>query len=118
MKYKLKLATIIAEDIDESISFYRDILGFEMVERFYNETGGLVLMQSPEGAAVELIDSKSFKTGFWSIGMEVDDFEEAIEDLRAKGCKFIWEPQTLPLGKLAAIEDPNGVQVVVLKMNE
>ena len=118
MKYALKLTTIIAKDIEESISFYRDILGFEMIEKFYNDGGGLVLMQSPDGAAVELIDSKNFETGFWSIGLEVDDFEAAIEDLRAKGCKFIFEPTTLPLGKLAAIEDPNGVRVVVLQMNE
>ena len=37
-------------------------------------------------------------------------------DLRAKGMKFIWEPQELPLGKLAALEDPNGVKIVVLTL--
>ena len=117
MKYKLKLSTIIAKDIDESIAFYKDVLGFEMVEKFYNEGGGLVLMQSPDGAAVELIDSKNFETGFWSIGVEVEDFDAAIEELKAKDCKFIYEPQTLPLGKLAMIEDPNGVKVAVLQLN-
>jgi catechol 2,3-dioxygenase-like lactoylglutathione lyase family enzyme len=35
MKYTLKLSTIIAKDIDESIAFYKDILGFEMVEKYY-----------------------------------------------------------------------------------
>lgn len=118
MEYKLKLTTIIAEDIEKSISFYRDILGFEMVEKYYNDDGGLVLMQSPGGSAVELIDSGNFETGFWSMGIEVDDFEAAIEDLKSKGCRFIWEPKTLPLGKLAAIEDPNGVKVVILQLNE
>ena len=118
MKYTLKMATIIADDIDESISFYEDVLGFEMIEKFYGDDGGLVLMQSPDGAAVELIDSKNFETGFWSIGVEVDDFEAAIDELKDKGCKFVYEPATLPLGKLAMIEDPNGVKVAVLKMNE
>ena len=116
MKYSLKLSTIIAKDIEESIAFYRDVLGFEMIEKFYQDEGGLVLMQSPDGAAVELIDSKAFETGFWSIGVEVDDFESAIEELRAKGCKFVYEPATLPLGKLAMIEDPNGVKVAILQM--
>ena len=118
MKYSLKLSTVIAKDIEESIAFYRDILGFEMVEKFYHDEGGLVLMQSPDGAAVELIDSKNFETGFWSIGVEVDDFDTAIEELKAKGCKFIYEPNTLPLGKLAMIEDPNGVKVAVLQLNK
>ena len=116
MKYSLKLSTIIAKDIEESVAFYRDVLGFEMIEKFYQDEGGLVLMQSPDGAAVELIDSKAFETGFWSIGVEVDDFESAIEELRAKGCKFVYEPATLPLGKLAMIEDPNGVKVAILQM--
>ena len=117
MKYSLKLSTIIAEDIDESIAFYRDVLGFEMVEKFYGDDGGLVLMQSPDGAAVELIDSKNFETGFWSIGVEVDDFEGAIEELKEKGCTFIYGPETLPLGKRAVIQDPNGVRVAILQLN-
>lgn len=117
MKYSLKLSTIIAKDIEESIAFYQNILGFEMVEKFYQEAGGLVLMQSPDGAAVELIDSKAFETGFWSMGVEVDDFEAAIEELKSKGCIFIYEPATLPLGKLAMIEDPNGVKVAIIYLN-
>ena len=52
------------------------------------------------------------------MGIEVDDFEAAIEDLRAKGCTFIYEPATLPLGKLAMIEDPNGVKVAILQLNK
>ena len=118
MDYRLKLSTIIVEDIEESISFYQDIFGFKMVEKFYNEEGGLVLMQSPGGAAVELIDSNNFETGFWSMGMEVDDFETAIEELRSKGCKFVFEPASLPLGKLAMIEDPNGVKIAILELTK
>ncbi len=118
MDYKLKLSTIIVKDIEESISFYQDTFGFEMVEKFYNEDGGLVLMQSPGGSAVELIDSKNFETGFWSMGVEVEDFDTAIEELRSKGCKFIFEPASLPLGKLAMIEDPNGVKIAILQLTE
>lgn len=36
-----------------------------------------------------MIDSKAFETGFWSIGVEVDDFEAAIEELKAKECIFM-----------------------------
>ena len=116
MKYTLKLSTIIAKDIEESIAFYQDVLGFEMIEKFYQEAGGLVLMQSPDGAAVELIDSKAFETGFWSMGVEVEDFEAAIEELKSKGCAFAYEPTTLPLGKLAMIEDPNGVKIAIIHL--
>ena len=116
MKYHFKLATIIADDIDKSIDFYQNVLGFKLIRKFYRENGGLCLMESPDGASIELIDSKDFPVGFWSLGMMVDDFDAAIEDLRAKGMEFIWEPQDLPLGKLAAVQDPNGVKIVVLTL--
>lgn len=118
MDYKFNLATIIAEDIEESIEFYRDVLGFELIRKFYNESGGLCLMKSPDGASIELIDSKAFPTGFWSLGMEVDDFDVAIDDLKEKGMKFIYGPEDLPLGKLAGMEDPNGIKIMVLSLSE
>ena len=117
MKYTLKLATIVVKDVEESIAFYQDVLGFQVVEKFYRDDGGLVLLQSPDGAAAELIDSKAYETGFWSIGVEVDDFEGAMEELKAKGCTFVFEPATLPLGKLAMIQDPNGVRVAIIHLN-
>lgn len=116
MNYHFKLATVIVDDIEKSINFYRDVLGFKQVRKFYQEQGGLCLMESPDGGSIELIDSKNFPVGFWSLGMMVDDFDAAIEDLKAKGMKFIWEPQELPLGKLAALEDPNGVKIVILAL--
>ena len=117
MKYSFKLATIIARNIDKSIDFYQNVLGFKLVRRFYQEQGGLCLLESPDGSNIELIDSANFPAGFWSLGMVVDDFDAAIEDLKSKGMKFIWEPQELPLGKLAALEDPNGVKIVVLTLS-
>lgn len=118
MNYKFNLATIIAKDIEESIKFYQDVLGFKLIRKFYNEGGGLCLMKSPDGASIELIDSEAFPTGFWSLGMEVDDFDAAIKDLKEKGMKFIYGPEDLPLGKLAGMEDPNGVKIMILTLYE
>ena len=79
------------------MGFMEDVLGVDMIEKFYQGAGGLVLMQRPDGAAVELIDSEAFETGFWSMGVEVKDFEAATEELKSKGCTFVYEPTTLPL---------------------
>ena len=51
------------------------------------------------------------------MGVEVEDFEAAIEELKSKGCSFVYEPATLPLGKLAMIEDPNGVKIAIIHLN-
>ena len=118
MNYRFKLGTIIADDIDKSIDFYQNVLGFKLIRKFYREEGGLCLLESPDGASIELIDSKVFPKGFWSLGMEVDDFDAAIDDLREKGMTFVFGPEELPLGKLAGIEDPNGVKIVVLSLND
>lgn len=44
--------------------------------------------------------------------------EAACEELRAKGAKFVYEDQSLPLGKIACIEDPNGVKLVIVEYSD
>ena len=64
------------------------------------------------------------RNGYYNVGnlqrkyaIEVDDFDAAIQELREKGCTFVYEPATLPLGKLAMILDPNGVKIAVIQLN-
>ena len=52
MNYKFKLGTIIADDIDKSIEFYQNVLGFKLIRKFYQEQGGLCLLESPDGASI------------------------------------------------------------------
>ncbi len=50
-----------------------------------------------------------------SIGLEVEDFEGTISELRAKGVPFKMEPFETPVCHMAFITDPDGSAVCIHK---
>jgi predicted enzyme related to lactoylglutathione lyase len=50
-----------------------------------------------------------------SIALEVEDFEAAIEALRAAGTKFVLEPIASPMCRMAVISDPDGNGIAIHK---
>jgi predicted enzyme related to lactoylglutathione lyase len=52
-----------------------------------------------------------------SVGLEVEDFDGAIADLRAKGVKFDMEPFPTPVCRMAFIADPEGNRICIHKRN-
>jgi predicted enzyme related to lactoylglutathione lyase len=52
-----------------------------------------------------------------SVGLEVDDFEAAIAELKAQGVKFQMEPFPTPVYRMAFINDPDGNAICIHKRN-
>lgn len=50
-----------------------------------------------------------------SVGLEVEDFDAAIADLKAKGVKFHMEPFETPVCRMAFINDPDGNAICIHK---
>jgi predicted enzyme related to lactoylglutathione lyase len=50
-----------------------------------------------------------------SIALEVEDFDTAIEALRAAGTKFPLEPIASPMCRMAVISDPDGNGIAIHK---
>jgi predicted enzyme related to lactoylglutathione lyase len=48
-----------------------------------------------------------------SVGLEVDDFDQAINKLKEAGTKFVVEPLDFPGCKMAAMPDPDGNTVTI-----
>lgn len=120
MDIQIKYTTMIVNDMEESIRFYRDVLGF-VVDSKYTPApegapvGSITLMKSPKGETmVELIKDHVNDTGFYSIGMEVNDMDEAMRELKQKGAKILKEPMRISVGSCAFIEDPNGVRICLI----
>ena len=85
MRISVLYSTMIVNDLDESVAFYRDILGFSEGYHVDLPVGAITIMNSPEGASVELIESPHFDTGLYSVGTDVDDLEEVIRHLKKSG---------------------------------
>ena len=113
---KVKYATIIVRDMEESVKFYREILGFE-TDSVYNLGPGIMitLMKSGGETMVELIQNKEDKCGLHCIGFEVDHISAVVQDYRQRGVRIIMEPRPITNGSLAFIEDPNGARIALIQ---
>ena len=109
-------------DIEQSVLFYKEMLGFKELKRIPNGDSTLVYMDCGCGTTIELFDWKgncsSFcmddaKSGIAHFAFDVTDIEKWNEHLIEKGAQF-----TLPLCKLEhlnknvlLIKDPNGAVI-------
>lgn len=113
---KVKYATMIVKDMDESIKFYRDVMGFEIDSQYDLELAGEITLLKGEGETmVEIIKNPVDEPGLFSIGMDVEDINATIKELKSKGAKVTMEPIPITVGHLAFIEDPNGVRIALIQ---
>jgi len=110
---------LFVTDVDRSLEFYVDKLGFELVSRsddwggqFMDDVcGGVenlrinVVLLRAGGEIIELIqvlspdsipnDATERRVGIARIGFEVDDIEATVQDLRDRGVEFMSEIVTV-----------------------
>jgi lactoylglutathione lyase len=105
-------------DMDESIKFYTEIIGLE-IDSQHNPFPGLTitLLKGEGDAMIELIENAENpqETGLISVGIEVEDINTTVKELKSKGAKITREPTTILVGTLAFIEDPNGAQIALIQ---
>ena len=53
-----------------------------------------------------------------SVGLEVEDFDGAIAELRAAGVKFRMEPFPTPVCRMAMIFDPDGNTILIHRRHD
>lgn len=113
---KIKYTTIIVKDMDESIRFYREVMGFEIDSQYDLGPAGKITLLKGEGETmVEIIKNSVDEPGLFSIGMDVEDIKATLNDLKSKGAKITMEPTTITVGTLAFLEDPNGVKIALIQ---
>ena len=115
MKISVKYSTMIVNNLDESVSFYRDVLGFSEGYHVDFPVGGITIMNSPYGASVELIESPQFETGLYSVGTDVDDLDDVLKQVKLSGCEVIGEITPTTVGRQIFIKDPNGVRICLIE---
>lgn len=80
------------KDVERSIRFYTDILGFEMIHRFTSLEGHFLAFMKSGNLIIELIQHTEWmdrKDGLFDhIAMEVHDIEAVSEELKGKGIVF------------------------------
>ena len=117
MKIKVQYSTLIVKNLEESVAFYKDVMGFaEGYHVDLGDNGRITLMKSPDdGAFVELIESRHYEVGMYSIGTDVDDLDEVIAHMKKNGVQIELGPVKTTVGRQVFIKDPNGVNICLIE---
>jgi methylmalonyl-CoA epimerase len=112
---------VTVKDIERSIGFYRDLLGFEVVGQLLlrDDTFKIVYLRSG-GACIELFEFRDNDAqtavgvpdqvgGFKHVALQTDDVDAVAAKLKAAGTVFTVEPKDAAGGvRLAFFRDPDG----------
>ena len=124
--YRYSHIHINTSDLDRAVEFYQRMFGAKVVSRGQNLPGrttaaldisGFRLLISdklyPLGSPVRGGDS-SPHLGLEHFGLETDDFDQAIADLKAKGAEFLMEPHEFRPGfRIAFVKAPDDVRIEI-----
>ncbi|MFY9928073.1 MAG: VOC family protein [Streptosporangiaceae bacterium] len=119
----LGLIAVVVSEYDPAISFFVDVLGFELVEdspaqtndgrpkRWVvvrppaAQTGVLLARADGEDQSAVIGNQAAGRVGFF---LHVDDFEAVYARMASRGVQFLTEPRTEPYGRVAVFLDISG----------
>ncbi|HTU71872.1 MAG TPA: VOC family protein [Candidatus Baltobacteraceae bacterium] len=118
--------SIFVNDMDESIDFYTNKLGLELLDGPFHYPGNadMAFVGSDWNAYIELVydleEHPPYAIGnrYEHLAIEADgELEPYIKKLREQGVKILKDVYKSPSGTraIAFIEDPNGIPVEVLE---
>jgi predicted enzyme related to lactoylglutathione lyase len=117
---------VTADDYDDALSFYRDVLGLPELGAFSGDHGrvtildaGRATLELSDAAHADYIDAVevgSRVAGHIRIALEIDDAEATTRALADAGARVLAEPRTTPWGSLnSRLEAPAGLQLTLFQ---
>jgi predicted enzyme related to lactoylglutathione lyase len=105
-------------DMKRAKAFYEGTMGLKKSRGFGQYEGEEQWVEYDIGAGcLALIagGTKEWPPGSTGVAaaLEVDDFQRAMDELRAKGTKFVFEPFESPMCWTAVVNDPDGNRVAI-----
>src|SRR5246127_4767645 len=116
---------IVTDQLDRTVQFYTEVLGFTVKARDRIERSGLgvpidLVYLDLGGTVVELISCESAAIdpapqnehlGYRTIALEVNVIQQAADYLRTKGVDIVWGPGVRETYSRAEICGPNGYHI-------
>ena len=112
---KLGLIMVVVKDMERSVAFYRDVLGLDLLFHQNNwsqfDAGNILIGLHPEGDEV-----KVSPTSGCTVGIYVDDIDQAVTEIRRRFGKVAIGPRQDPFGRWALVFDPDGYSIQIIEM--
>ena len=106
---------VFVSDMDRSVAFYRDVLGFPVKHQshkwtdFATEKTTLALHLADAADHIHAHTHAAMPAGHCHVGLTVRDLDAFHAKMVAKGVKCIQPPKKLDFGSLAIYADPDGL---------
>jgi len=115
---RIKNSVVAVKNLEESAKFYTDVLGMDEIRRFSPRPDLTIAFFKGEGeATIELIEGEEGKRGLYMVGIEVDDMDREVANLKAKGVELTSGPFGAPGGpKIAFLNGPDGVEIELIEI--
>jgi lactoylglutathione lyase len=122
MVKKLLHTRFRVNDLEKTISFYKDVLGLEELRRHTSGRGSqLVFLKAPDSDE-EIEICKFDESGPVVVGpdlthlaFEVDDLDEFAKNAAAKGYPLSDGPHSTGTGRIAFIDAPEGYEIELIE---
>lgn len=131
----ISLVSLWVRDIDESLAFYTDVLGFEVGDDLQlgpdfrwctithpQQPEVHVHLTTPSGPLpeylIEAMHRAQAEGAMPGIGLNVDDCRATVATLKERGVEFLQEPEDRPYGVEALMRDPSGNWTVLVEPRE
>ena len=104
-------------DLERARGFYEGILGLKVSRTFGDETTGWIEYDIGAGTLSIGNGAPEWKAAPHGgvVALEVENFDSAMDDLKAHGVTFLHEPMESPGCRLVVVSDPDGNSVLIHK---
>lgn len=115
----LGYVVVFVSDMDKSIAFYRDVLGFPVKHQSYKwtefGTEGTTLALHLADVVEPLHTHAIIPAGHCQIGLTISDLDAFHAEMVGKGVKCLQPPKKEDFGRLAIYADPDGLSFSVVE---
>lgn len=122
---KLLHAMIRVKNIDESLSFYQDLLGLKIAKKMRLEDCDLYFLADSYGEVqIELTYNDETPDGGYNIGngfghfaFETNSMDDFSQKLKNFGYEYLYEPFNLSAAgsTIAFVKDPDGYEIEIIE---
>jgi catechol 2,3-dioxygenase-like lactoylglutathione lyase family enzyme len=111
---------VAAANLEDTVAFYTQKMGFKEAFRTRNEQGQtqLVFIQTNRNTFIELAQATAQRpAGFTHVGIHVENMPEAVRLYQSRGLTVTEPRLSVPVGSTqASITDPNGLRVELTEL--
>ncbi|MBW0001763.1 MAG: VOC family protein [Verrucomicrobia bacterium] len=104
-------------NVQRAREFYEGVLG--LTPSVVHEGHGMAWVEYEVGPGVLALGFgvEQFKPSGdgGTVALEMENFEEAIRELKERGCRFIFEPMETPVCRMAGVFDSEGNTLIIHK---